>query len=66
MPDFDPLVTYNAKEHPEFEGTGELVISYNVNVGSLTAGSCDVASFLVELGHQVDNYRPRFITVPTP
>jgi hypothetical protein len=46
------LLVYNAKEHPELESGGTLVLSYNVNS---TAGN--------DIFLDVRNYRPRFLDV---
>lgn len=46
------LITYNAKEHPQFSGGGKTVISYNVN-------SFDFS----DLYRDVHIYRPRFVEV---
>ncbi|MBK5305474.1 MAG: DUF4185 domain-containing protein [Frankiaceae bacterium] len=50
-------ITYNAKEHPDFDGPDHIVISYNVNTQTgNTAGQYS----------DVDNYRPRWIRVAVP
>jgi len=55
------LQTYNAKEHPAFEYSNDLVLSYNVAVA---AGCPDNVA---NPSTNVDNYRPRFVTVsPAP
>lgn len=46
------IITYNAKEHPQFAGSGKTVISYNVN-------SFDFS----DLYRDVHIYRPRFVEV---
>lgn len=45
---------YNAKEHPELESSGNIVISYNVN-----AFGCSGSPFT----DNVENYRPRFVVM---
>jgi hypothetical protein len=50
-------ITYNAKEHPDFDTADSIVISYNVNTQTgNTAGQYS----------NVDNYRPRWISVAVP
>ncbi|MCA1840297.1 MAG: DUF4185 domain-containing protein [Actinomycetota bacterium] len=46
------VFTYNAKEHPELDTPGKIVISYNVN----SSDTNDVYA-------DVDNYRPRFVDI---
>lgn len=48
------LVTYNAKEHPELDGHGYVVVSYDVNVTGADPNG---------VYSNVDNYRPRFIKI---
>ena len=58
------LVTYGAKEHREFTNQTEIVVSYNVNVAPLPGGGCTGWGPIIELMHNVDNYRPRFVRIP--
>ena len=51
------LFGYNAKEQPDLETNGDIVISYNVNT---LGGGCGLQE---NVFYNVDNYRPRFIII---